>query len=60
MPKQLTLPARLALDADHSASSVEQLICRVAHRDNTATIILWFALLFWAYSAEVKEQSPGH
>ena len=25
-----------------------------------ATIILWFALLFWAYSAEVKEQSPGH
>jgi hypothetical protein len=23
------------------------------------TIILWFALLFWAYSAEVEEQSPG-
>jgi hypothetical protein len=25
-----------------------------------ATIILWFALLFWACSAEVKEQSPSH
>ena len=23
------------------------------------TIILWFVLLFWAYSAEVEEQSPG-
>jgi Superinfection immunity protein len=25
-----------------------------------ATIILWFTLLFWASSAEVKEQTPGH